>query len=498
MKPEIKKFLKEASLTEDCLQAMKFLVDSIEGEINQFTDKSYLIEGDPGIGKTYFVEHLIKLVDFPVFYLGPFNLENKNVRTFNNLKQIMERLSSMDEGIIYIDDLQNSLEFENNGGDRSLTDAERKRFLSLLETVKRSNKKIFLIMTVNDVLFMEDSWMDRIETKINLLEPSEKSKKEFLKNKYSNLMGKRIIKEIASKTIGYNFRNLDEVVRSSYRFGEGAISMKSVNKAISLYTPSGLASYHLEYKTKLRFSDVIGQNEIKRELSKIRFHIKNKKRLDKLQIKSNNLIIFSGVHGIGKTYMARALAGELKVPLINIGAMDLYVRHANPFRGISKIIDTARRYKNCVIFIDEADKLMGMDAYSLEEEGPILSEFNKQVESMQRSVESVIILSVNNLTRLGKAMKDRFSIIEFNKPSFEDREEFIKKMIERSEINIPLDTQEIARKTEGKNYRDLQRLWNNLVFYYLEKGEIDSEFIEELFNEKTSPSPFGKHMGMYG
>ena len=480
MNSEIKQFIKESSLSEESKLSIKFLVQSIEGEVNQFTDKSYLLEGDPGIGKTYFVENLLKMLDFPILYLGPFKLENKNVRRFNNLKQVMEELPSIEKGIIYIDDLQNSLEFERDGmGDVHLTDSESKRFLNLLEIIKRTNKKIFLIMTVNDPSFMEDPWRDRIETSISLVEPSENNKKEFLKKKYSSLIGKRIISEIAKKTIGYNFRNLDEVIRIAYRIGAGTFNINSINKAIGSFTPSGLAHFKVDFKTKLNFNDVIGHDKIKRELKKIDLYVKNRKKMEKLQIKRSNLLIFSGTYGVGKTHLARALAGELSLPIIMIRAEDLHHR-PTPFFGIRMIMDAAKRYKNCIVFIDEADKLLGMNACSLEEEGAILSEFNKQVDDALRNPESIIILSVNNLLRLGKAMKDRFNVIEFSKPTFEDRREFITRMIEKSELKLDISAIDLAEKTEDRNYRDLQKIWNDIVFYYLENNKMDKDILDNL------------------
>ncbi|MEK6886077.1 MAG: ATP-binding protein [Nanoarchaeota archaeon] len=473
----LKQFIKESSLSENNKLSIKFLVDSINGEINQFTDKSYLFEGSPGIGKTYFVESFLKMLDFPVLYLGPFKLEGKNIRKFDSLKQIMEEIHSLEKGIIYLDDIQNSLEFERDGmGDPHLNDIEGKRFLNLLELVKRSNKKLFLIMTVNDSSFMEDSWKDRIETFIDLLEPFEKSKKIFLNKKYGNLIGKNIINEIASKSIGYNFRNLDEVIRMAYRFGNGIINLKSTNKAFSSYTPSGLANYDIEFKSNLNFNNVFGHNKIKKELKKLALYKNNKNKLDKLQIKRNNFFIFSGNHGIGKTHMARALAGELKLPLIKISAWDIH----SPRHGITKIMNTASRYKNCIILIDEADKLLGLHAYSMEEEGVLLGEMNRQIDDAAREIKSIIILSVNNLTRLGKAMKDRFTVLEFNNPPIEDRREFVNNLISKSGLNLSVTAEDIAQMTDGRNYRDIQRIWNDVVFYYLENKEMDKNILTDL------------------
>lgn len=479
METSVKQFIKESSLSAEDKLSIKFLADSIEKGINQFTDKTFLFEGDPGIGKTYFVENLLKMLDFPIFYLGPFKFDCKNVSSFDNFKELMTQLHDIKEGIIYIDDIQNSLDVERDGmGEVHLKDSEGKRFISLLEFVKRSNKKIFLVMTVNDSDFMEECWRDRIETRITLLEPSEKSKKIFLNNKYSNLIGNKIIKEISSKTIGYNFRNLDELIRIAYRIGEGKFTLNGVGKALSSYTPTGLSYFNVEPRIKMNLNDVIGNAEIKRELKKLALYIKKRRKLEKLQIKKNNLLIFAGDHGIGKTHMARALAGELKIPLIKFNAHDL--------QGPGKFIFAAKRYGNCILFIDEADKHFGLHSYAMEEEGNFLADFNKGVDDASNEIKGIVILSVNNTLRLGRALKERFNIVEFHKPSYEDRKEFVKKLMEKSGLRLDINEEDIASITEGKNYRDMQRLWNDLVFYYLDNNQMNKGILQNLFSPLNS------------
>lgn len=486
MDNKFKQFIKESSLSEENKFSIKFLVDSIENGVNQFTDKTFIFEGDPGIGKTYFVENLLKMLNFPIFYLGPFKFENKNVKSFNNFKQLVANLRNIKEGIIYIDDIQNSLNIQRDGlGEVRLEDREGKRFIGLLEFVKRSSKKIFFIMTVNDSDFMEECWRDRIETVIHLLEPNEKSKKAFLSKKYSSLMGNKIIKEIASKTIGYNFRNLDELIRITYRIGEGKFTLNAVGKALSSYTPTGLSYFNVEPRIKMGFNDVIGNKEIKEDLKKLKLYIQKRKKLEKLQIKKNNLLIFCGDHGIGKTHMARALAGELKIPLIKFNSCDLD-------RGPAKFIFAAKRYGNCVLFIDEAEKHFGMNSFSMEQEGDYLADFNKGIDDASNEIKGIVILSVNNPLRLGRALRERFNVVEFHKPSYEDRKEFARKLMEKSGLKLEINEEDIAGMTEGKNYRDLQRMWNDIVFYYLDNNDMNKNILQNLFTSSNSQaSPVG-------
>ena len=150
----------------------------------------------------------------PILFLGPFKIEHKDSTQCKTLKELFDKLIKTPEAIVFIDDLQNSLKTEYDGlGEMKVTDSERKIFLSMLEHVKRSKNRKFLFITLNDEFILEESWIDRIETRIELDIPKEKSKKIFLTSKYSSILKKSLINDISEKSMGYNFRNLDELIK---------------------------------------------------------------------------------------------------------------------------------------------------------------------------------------------------------------------------------------------------------------------------------------------
>jgi AAA+ superfamily predicted ATPase len=163
---------------------------------------------------------------------------------------------------------------------------------------------------------------------------------------------------------------------------------------------------------------------------------------------------------------------------------------------IKRITDLAKRYKNCVLFVDEAEKMFGN--LRCGEDNMVLGELQKCLEGGDgKEIRSVVILAVNDLDRFGEGIKDRFNIIKFDLPSYEERLEFCKSKAEQAKEHLKqeIDYNYLARKTKDMSFREIDRFWNDLMFYYLEnKNEINNETIAYLIkasgNEETD-SMFG-------
>lgn len=479
MEKELQQFLRDSNLPEHHQVTIKFLVEAIEQDkINEFVSKTFLFSGNPGIGKTHFVENFVKKLNLPILFLGPFKFEHPSCVQCNSLREIYDRLLKEEEVIVFIDDLQNSFKMEYDGfGEPRVIDKERKIFLSLLEHIKRSDKKKFLFITLNDEDALENSWLDRIETLIELDFPKEKSKRTFLFNKYSKFLKPILIDEIADRTMGYDFRDLEELIKISYREGEGVISRKSLRIALSVYTPPSMMMFKVIHQTNVKFKDILGNDKLKKELSFLRQYIQHPQLFAKNGIERSNLMIFEGPPGTGKTYMAKALAGELDIPMINVNAMHMFGR-GGPMAGIGKIVSLARKFKNCIIFVDEFDKLVGHEI--LGEDRELMGYFEAELDGIREKTKSIVILTMNNKYRFGNALHDRIPCFSFSFPSESDRREYIVNKIKKSEIDFSLNhIDSIVRETSNKSYRQIDKVWNNILFRLMEneKTVIDNNKI---------------------
>lgn len=468
MDKEFRQFLEESSISEDDYPVFEFLAESLKKEeLNEFATKSFLIQGDPGVGKTYFVENLIKKLNLPIIFLGPFSLEHSEVTSCKNLKEVYTQLKKVKEAAVFLDDLQNTLQTEYSMGECMVQDSERKIFLNLLEHLKRSKEKKVLFMTLNDDEFLESSWIDRIESRIFMDEPKEAAKEKFLAKKYSKLISKPLIKEISERTMGYSFRNLEDVLKIAYCEGNGTITKDSVKKAISNYSLPALSRYEVIQDTETSFKDVVGNEKLKNDLAFLKQYLKHPKFFKKNQIESSNVLMFSGPPGVGKTHMVKALAGELDIPLVNVRAVDL-INPAGPLIALFRISKLARRLRNCIIFVDEFDKVIGQPTFS--EDTATLAGFEEEIDGIKERTKCIVILALNQKSRFGAAFHDRIPCFSFSYPSEAERREFLKIKMQASEIDFSeSQLNAIVRQTENTSYRQIKKIWNDILFNLMEK-----------------------------
>ncbi len=116
------------------------------------------------------------------------------------------------------------------------------------------------------------------------------------------------------------------------------------------------AKIYVETKTGVTFNDVAGVDEAKGELMEVVDFLKNPERYGRLGARVPKGILLVGPPGIGKTLLARAVAGEAGVPFFSISGSEF----VEMFVGVGAarvrdLFEQARKMKPCIIFIDELD-----------------------------------------------------------------------------------------------------------------------------------------------
>jgi cell division protease FtsH len=116
------------------------------------------------------------------------------------------------------------------------------------------------------------------------------------------------------------------------------------------------ARLHTDDKKKITFNDVAGAKEEKEELSEIVEFLKNPRKFIELGARIPKGILLVGPPGTGKTYLARAVAGEAGVPFFSISGSDFVEMFVGV--GASRVrdlFDQAKKNSPCIVFIDEID-----------------------------------------------------------------------------------------------------------------------------------------------
>ena len=268
----------------------------------------------------------------------------------------------------------------------------------------------------------------------------------------------------------------------AYRGGNGSVSASSLDSALHYYTPNGLYGYKVARKVDVNFSSIIGRENIKDRLRKVITLDRNSKKAAKLGLKRHNMLLFTGPNGTGKTLMEKALEGELGYPLITVEA-DIMFSAMGVFFYLKRLFRLAERYKNSVILFDEADKLIGRAR--LGDDDSVIGNLNSLVEKSESAQKAFIIMTANSEDRLGAGIADRFAQINFDYPSSTERTEFFKKKAEGKKVLAgDFEISELAKATDKKSFRDMEKLWESIVCRHFETGKpVSSEDFLQLRNE---------------
>ena len=164
------------------------------------------------------------------------------------------------------------------------------------------------------------------------------------------------------------------------------------------FDAAGDEGYFME-KPTLRFKDVGGMQKVKEEISiKIIQPLKNPELFKAFGKKSGGGILLYGPPGCGKTFIAKATAGEIDAKFISIGLhdiLDMWI--GNSEKNLHEIFELARRNTPCVLFFDEVDA-MGASRSDLKQSAMrhVINQFLAELDGVASNNEGVLVLAATN------------------------------------------------------------------------------------------------------
>ena len=216
-----------------------------------------------------------------------------------------------------------------------------------------------------------------------------------------------------------------------------------------------IAGFSTVSKPKLRFNDVIGVREAKRELGDMVLTLLDTKAYAKLNAQPPRGVLLAGPPGTGKTLLAKALAGESGSAFIAIVGSDFSDKFlGNGISKVKKLFKTARANAPCVIFIDEIDGIgrrsSDDDAASMEN-NRIINALMSEMDGFGAAEQVVVLGATNHPENVDAALlrEGRFDRkCTLAMPPLSDRKE----LFELYARNVPVagaDFTALARRTSG-------------------------------------------------
>ena len=380
---------------------------------------------------------------------------------------------------------------------------------------KKRNRSLFIYISLGLLIFFG---VQRYNQTINAPESSTFSELQSQINE--GLVLEATIKE-QSNTVEYMLANDDTVYKTEYPEGfEGEIFKLLIDQSIVLNTdtePAGIQDYLIaflpwiflagfmffmfsqvrsngnqimqfgkskakeldEESPKVTFNDVAGAEEAKEELEEIKEFLKSPEKFNKLGAKIPKGVLLVGPPGTGKTLLAKAVAGESKVPFFSISGSDFVEMFVGV--GASRVRDLFKKAKDsspAIIFIDEIDAVGRMRGAGLggghDEREQTLNQLLVEMDGFEANQGVILMAATNRPDVLDPALLrpgrfDRQIIVD--RPDLKGRTQILKVHSKEKPIAKNVNLETIAKQTPGFTGADLANLLNEAALLAARKSK---------------------------
>lgn len=357
----------------------------------------------------------------------------------------------------------------------------------LKQAVKQSPENVYLRMMLIKKMQQYDSYKAELEEQVNHL----------LKFDPNNITGKEILATIAldkgrTSTCIIILEELDKAdelsTKGKITLAKAYLKENNLKRARALYelvllvdpdmtdedldNAFRLKDSHTETQTDdsflekpdINFSDVGGLDNVKKEID-----LKIIKPLDNADLyaaygkKIGGGILLYGPPGCGKTFLAKATAGEINAAFINVSLNDILdMWHGNSEKNLHNIFAKARANTPCVIFFDEIDALAAKRSDMLQSAGKkVINQFLNELDGIKEDNDGLLIVGATNTPwHLDSAFRrpGRFDRIIFVPPPDQTSKEEILKLKLKDKPTESIDFKKVAKKTKNYSGADLNAL----------------------------------------
>ncbi|WP_374723339.1 ATP-dependent zinc metalloprotease FtsH [Calidifontibacillus erzurumensis] len=238
------------------------------------------------------------------------------------------------------------------------------------------------------------------------------------------------------------------------------------------------ARFYANAETGKTFADVAGQDEAKEALQEIVDYLHNPRKYKEIGAKIPKGVLLVGPPGTGKTLLAKALAGEAKVPFFSISGSEFVEMFVG--MGAARVRDLFKQAQEkapCIVFIDEIDAIgksrNSITITSNDEREQTLNQLLAEMDGFDADKGVIILAATNRPETLDKALLrpgrfDRRIPVEL--PDLAGREAILKVHASKVKLGDDIDLNAIARATPGASGADLANIVNEAALRAVKEG----------------------------
>lgn len=251
-------------------------------------------------------------------------------------------------------------------------------------------------------------------------------------------------------------------------------------------------------KERISFKDVAALKEAKEELKEIVDFLKNPKKYLQMGARIPRGVLLMGPAGVGKTLLARAVAGEANVPFFSISGSEFVEMFVGVGAGrVRDLFATAKKAGRSIVFIDELDAVGRARGAGIggghDEREQTLNQILVEMDGFERDDTRIVIAATNRPDILDSALLrpgrfDRKIVLDL--PDIKGREDILKIHARDKPLALNMNLREVAERTPGFSGADLANLMNEaaLLAARNNKRQIFQEEVLESI-EKTLLGP---------
>ena len=248
-----------------------------------------------------------------------------------------------------------------------------------------------------------------------------------------------------------------------------------------------------EQDKRITFAQVAGLQEEKEDLEEIVDFLKSPKKYIQVGARIPKGVLLVGPPGTGKTLLAKAVAGEAKVPFFTISGSDFVEMFVGV--GASRVRDLfeeAKKNAPCIIFIDEIDAVARSRGTGMggghDEREQTLNQLLVEMDGFGVNEGIIVMAATNRVDILDRAIlrPGRFDRkVMVGRPDVKGREEILKVHAKGKPLSEEIDLKQIAQTTAGFTGADLENLLNEAAILaakderiYLKQDDIKRAFVK--------------------